>query len=168
MSRNTSLTFREAVYGQETGEAFILLLELDHPDLANPIRVSSDSVDTSHNGSTYVAFPFDIALPDDTDENTPTARLTIDNVSREIVQAVRTVTGPVNVNIKIVLGSDTETVEAEFPDFQLRDVRYNVLTVEGQLNIESFAQEPFPAGTFTPASFAGLFAFALACCVTLL
>jgi hypothetical protein len=157
MSRNTSLIFRQAVYGEETGEAFIILLELSNPGLSQPIRVSSDSVDTTHNGNTYVAFPFDIALPDDTDENTPTARLTIDNVSREIVQAVRTVTGAVNVNIKIVLASDTETVEAEFPDFQLRDVRYNVLTVEGSLNIEQFAQEPFPAGKFDPARFPGLF-----------
>jgi hypothetical protein len=134
-----------------------LLLELDNSELANPIRVTSNSIDTTHDGNTYVAFPFEIALPDDTDENTPTARLTIDNVSREIVRAVRIVTGPVNVNIKVVLGSDPDTVEAEFPDFQLRDVKYNVLTVEGQLNIERFAQEPFPAGKFDPARFPGLF-----------
>jgi hypothetical protein len=157
MSRNTSLTFREAVYGQEAGEAFIILLELSNPGLSQPIRVSSDSVDTTHNGNTYVAFPFDIALPDDTDEGPPTTRLTIDNVSREIVQAVRSVSTAVDVDIKIVLGSDPDKVEAEFPDFQLRDVRYNVLTVEGQLNIESFAQEPFPAGKFDPARFPGLF-----------
>ena len=157
MSRNTSLTFRQAVYGEETGEAFIILLTLSNPGLSQPIRVSNDSVDTVSNGNTYVAFPFQIELPDDTDEGPPTARLTIDNVSREIVQAVRTVSSAVDVEISIVLSSDPDTVEASFPDFQLRDVSYNVLTVEGRLNIESFAQEPYPAGRFDPARFPGLF-----------
>ena len=157
MSRNTSLTFREAVYGSETGEAFLILLELTNPGLSQPIRVTSNSVDTVHNGDTYVAFPFEIELPDDTDEGPPTAQLRIDNVSREIVQAIRTVQTAVDVDIKIVLGSDPDTVEAEFADFQLRDVKYDALVVEGSLNIETFAQEPFPAGKFDPARFPGLF-----------
>lgn len=157
MTRATTLTLREAVYGQETGETFIVLLTLDHDDLANPIRVSSDAVDTTSNGNSYTAFPFDLKLPNDEEESVPTARLTIDNVSREIVQAVRTVTGPVEVTMQLVLASDPDTVEADFPDFQLRDVKYDALVVEGQLSLESFAQEPWPAGRFTPADFAGLF-----------
>jgi hypothetical protein len=157
MSRNVSATARQAVYEAETGEAFLILLTLEHVDLSAPIRVSSDGVDTVSNGNTFTAFPFRLCLPEDSDERPPRAKLQIDNVDRQIVLAVRSVTGPISVKMEIVLASDPDTVEASFPDFELRDVSYDALVVEGELSLESFLREPFPAGRFTPGDFAGIF-----------
>jgi hypothetical protein len=157
MSRNTSLTFRQGVFAQETGDAILILVRISHPSLSDDIRVTSNSVDTVSNGETFIAFPFDMELAQDKDDELPTARLTIDNVSREITQAIRQITSPATVRTQVVRGDDPDTIEADQPDFQLRDVRYNSLVVEGTLNIETFAQEPFPAGKFDPARFPGLF-----------
>ena len=44
MSRDLSLTAKQAINAPETGEAFIILLTIDHPSLSAPIRVSSDAV----------------------------------------------------------------------------------------------------------------------------
>jgi hypothetical protein len=157
MPRSVTLTARQALYAQETGEAFLVLLTMDHADLGAPIRVSSDAVDTVSRGNTFLAFPFQLSLPDDTDDRPPRARLTIDNVDRTIVQTLRQISSAPTVLIEVVRGADPNTVEAAFPDFELSNASYDVLTVQGDLTLESFLREPYPAARFTPAGFPGLF-----------
>ncbi len=157
MSRNVSATLKQAIFAQETDEAFIVLLTISHSDLSVPIRVSSDSTNTVSRGDTYIAYPFDLSLPADSDERPPRARVAIDNVDRVLVTAIRSITGAPTVLMEIVRASDLETVEVSFPDFQLKDVRYNALVVEGDLVIEAFEEEPYPADIFSPANFPGVF-----------
>jgi hypothetical protein len=157
MSRTVSATFKSAVFGQETSEIFIVLLELDHDDLASPIRVSSNAVDTVSNGNTFVAYPFMIDLPDDQDSSASVGKITIDNVDQSIVQAIRAIQSPPDITIQIVLFSDVDTVEAEWTGFELINVGYDSLTVSGDISIESFLNEAYPSGSFLPSKFPGLF-----------
>jgi len=157
MSRTISLAGRQALYSQETGEAFLLLVTIDHADLAAPIRVSSDAVNTTSRGDEFVSFPFSLRLPDDSDEGLPLAQIQIDNVDREIVQAVRSITTAPTVLTEIVRGSEPDMVEATWPDFLLRNVQYNALIVSGEMSVEQYLEEPYPAYNFTPAQFPGLF-----------
>ena len=157
MPRSLTQTAKAAFYSQETGEAVLILLTLSHADLPAPIRVTSDAVDTVSRGDPFLAFPFQITLPDDDDERPPEMRLTIDHVGREIVDAVRSINTPATVLLEIVLGSDTDTVEVAFPDFELVDVTMDALTVSGRLTLESFEIEPYPAGLMNPTDFPGLF-----------
>lgn len=157
MSRNTSLEFRKAVYSQETGEAVLILIEISHDDLSNPIRLSSDSVDTIHDSEIYSSFPFRIVLPSDGDDQVTEARLSIDGIDRSIISAVRSISTPPSVIIRVVLGSDPEVIEAEFPGFKLYNVTYNSLVVEATLGVVDFSQEPYPGGRFTPVDFPGMF-----------
>lgn len=46
--RNTSVPFKRAAYRSQTDEAILLLLEISHPDLAEPIRITSDAINTAH------------------------------------------------------------------------------------------------------------------------
>ena len=57
----------------ECGTAWLVLLTLDHPDLDQPIRVTSDGVATISNGLLYDPFPFEIILPDDVEGRAPRA-----------------------------------------------------------------------------------------------
>jgi hypothetical protein len=157
LSRTVTATARQAVYDAETSEAFLILLTLTHADLAGPIRVVNNAVDVVSGGDTFLAFPFRIRLPSDTDERPPRATLQIDNVDRQIVTAIRTVTGAIGVLMEVVLASDPDTVEASFPDFTLRQVTYDALVVQGELSLEPVVLEPFPAQRFTPSAFPGLF-----------
>ncbi|MFH1158915.1 MAG: DUF1833 family protein [Pseudomonadota bacterium] len=157
MSRNVSAELKQAVYAQETTEAFIVLVTLSHPDLATPIRVNSSGQEVISNGDLFVAFPFEVILPDDVDDRPPRARLSIDNVSREIVLAIRTISSAPFVTIQIVMASSPSTIEAAFPDFRLANITYDQLTVEGDLTLEEFIGEPYPARVFSPADFPGLF-----------
>ena len=63
MPRTLSNTARRALYAQETGEVFLLLLVISHPSLPAPIRVVNNSEDVVSGGFTYQRFPFELALP---------------------------------------------------------------------------------------------------------
>ena len=157
MSRDTSLAARAALNAPETGEAFLILLTISHAQLALPIRVTSDSVVTESRGDSFAPFPFELSLPDDNDGRSPEARLVIDNIDRQIVRAVRLLPSAPLVLIEIVRAAAPDTVEARFEDFRLTDVSYDSQAVEGNLTVEDFTAEPFPAFLFSPGLFPGLF-----------
>lgn len=157
MARNISTAGMQAVNASETDAAFLILVTIDHAGFSEPLRVSSDAVDTISRGQTFTAFPFEISLPDDSDDRTPRARLSIDNIDRSIVQAIRSIDTPPSVLIEIVRSADLDTVEAAFPDFKMREIEYNALVVEGALTIEELEAEPYPSRIFSPADFPGLF-----------
>ncbi len=149
--------FTSALMAQETGEAFIVLIKIDHPNLSAPIRVSSDGVNTSSNGETFIAFPFELELPISDPDQPPRARITIDNVDRSIVTAIRSINTEATVDIDVVLGSDPDTLEVSFTGFKLVNVDYDALVVAGDLSFEDFFSEPFPSRVFSPADFPGGF-----------
>jgi len=134
----------------------LVLLTIDHTDLANPIRVVANTEDITSNGNTFTAFPFEIRLPDSNEDAPPTARLRVDNVSREIGQTIRQITSAASVTIEVVRQEALDTVELSFPSMRLVDVRFDALSVQGDLEFEDLAREPFPARTFSPAEFPGL------------
>jgi len=158
MPRTLSSTARRAIFSQETGEVFLLLLKITHPDLAEPIRVVNNSEDVTSNGYLYQRFPFEVALPAENEDAPPTVQLRIANADRQIVEAVRSLSGEaMTVELAVILASSPDTIEAGPYQFTLRDVSYDASIVEGTLMFEDVLREPFPAETFTPARFPGLF-----------
>jgi len=159
MPAPVTLSTRQALQAQETGEAFLMLLTIEHPSLPMPIRVSSDKVDTSSRGEAFLAFAFDITLPSDTEDGPPRAQLTIDNVNRQIVAAVRSLAPdpPPTLLVEMVRGAAPDTVERAYPRLDMQSVSYDALRVTAQLGIDSLLREPFPAGRFDRVGFPGLF-----------
>lgn len=156
MARSLSSAARQALFSQQTGEAIIILLTLSEASLPAPIRVCTAGEDIVSNGETYQAFPFEITMPDDTDEAPPTVRLTIDAVDRRIIEAVRAAEGAIAVQMQIVFSSNLDQVEVMPGEFKLTEVEYSALSVEGTLSFEDILSEPYPADTFTPAKFPGM------------
>lgn len=168
MSRTTSTAFRSAVYSPQTSEVFVLLLTLNHSDLATPIRVSTDNADTFtvdgttvrgtiSNRNNFVFLPMEITLPDDSEESVTQAKIVIDNIDRDILASIRGLDSSPTISIQVVLASSPNTYEAQFNDFVLRDVTADALTIQGTLSLDNFLNEPFPGGTMFPSNFPGLF-----------
>lgn len=149
-------TFRTSAFAADTGDVWLVLVTIEHDDLSAPIRVVNDTVNLTSRGDLFTAFPFDVTLPDSREDAPPRARLVIDNASREIAQAVRSIGGAPTVTLEVVRAADPDTVEISWPFFSLRDVKWNVGSVSGELVVEDFTSEPYPAGVFSPASFPGL------------
>ncbi len=157
MSRSVSAVFKQAVNAQETNQVFLLLITISHPNLAVPIRCVVNDEDITSRGNIFQAYPVDVELPDDVEDAPPQARLTIDNISTEITRAVRAIRSKPTVLLEIVLSEDLDTVEIEFPSFDLVDISYDSMTVTGSLQVDDFTREPYPSISFTPGYFPGLF-----------
>lgn len=134
----------------------LVLLTIDHDSIDPPIRVVNNTEDIESNGEEFIAYPFSIVLPDSQEAAPPRARLQISNVSREIMQAVRTISSPAQVTIQVIRQDDHDTVEMFYDGMLLVGVRGGAITVEGNLEFEDLMREPYPAVTFSPAEFPGL------------
>ena len=78
MPRVTSQEYREWVKQWDSDDPLVLLIEIHHESLTDPVRISSDMTQflgfepetqeplygTVSNGHTYYAFPFAFTLPD--------------------------------------------------------------------------------------------------------
>lgn len=149
MARDLTLTAREALFSQETSEVFLILIDISHPDITD-LHFVKNNEDITHNGTTYKAFNFEIPMPSEEDGSITEVDLVIDNVDRQIVDAIRSIDTEPTVTMKIVLNSDTDTVEAGPFDFKLNEAEYDILKVSGKLGMPSVLEEGFPGVNFTP------------------
>jgi len=142
---------------QETGEVFLVLLEIDHPSLTTPIRVTSDAAFTVSGGNTFLPFPFQFTFPDDQTDQIPIAKLTIDNIDLSIITAIRSMGNtPATVVMYMVLASTPNVVENTIA-MTMRNVNYDALTVTCDLRFEEILDEPYPGDQVTPATIPGVF-----------
>lgn len=157
---------KQVIFAQSTDDAWITLVTITHPSLATPIRVADDSYEllplagrrgVESRGNEFIYVPFMVELPTQDDTNISLARITMDNISREQVLAVRGADSALGITIEIVLASDVDTVEAAVSNFKLERVNYDALTISGEISVEYFDLEPLPKRRFTPSDFPGLF-----------
>jgi len=156
VSRTLSTSALAAINAQETGEVFVLLLSIDVPG-GSSIWLTDNSEDVVSRGRTFIGYPFSLELPSDEQGNISEARLSIDNVSRSLIDEIRGLTDALRLTIEIVMASTPDTVEYSANDYLLRDVTYDALTISGTLSQDNFLAEPYPAGIMSAAMFPGLF-----------
>ncbi len=156
MPRNLSAAARQAIYSAQTGEVFVFLLTVFAPELAEPIRVCSDSKDLVSRGQTYLRYPFTITIPGESEDAVPMAQLEIANVDRALVRSIRLTNGPISVTLEVVLASTPDVVEAGPFDFTLRQPEYTAETITAKLMYEDLLSAQFPFDEFTPANYPGL------------
>jgi ABC-type cobalt transport system substrate-binding protein len=167
-NRILSLNFREALFAPESGEVPIFLLTITHASLSEPIRLTTDPTEvattdpeltykTESRGNDYLYVGVDVTVPNEEDRSPPASKLTISNVTRDLIPFARSVSTPPAVKIEAVLKSDPDTVELEFPQMDMINLTYNAAQLEFDLVIDSLTAEAYPAGTFSPSQFPALF-----------
>jgi len=164
--RVLSLNFREALFAQESGEVVIFLLTITHLELADPIRLTTDPTErkstdplvyrTMSRGEEYLYAGVDITIPDEQDKSPPVSKLTIANVTRDLIPLARSVSTPPAVKIEAVLGSALDDVEMIWPAMDMTNLTYDASFLQFDLTMDALVTEPYPSGTFSPAAFPGL------------
>jgi hypothetical protein len=178
MSRLSSLSAAavSALLSQESNDTFITLITISGTGISPAIRLADNYtqrinaletpqeitygvVSNYEDGSNknYLFLPFNLTLPIEDANQAPTCNLTINDVTRYLIPTIRDISSPPTANIAFVLKSSPNTVEISFPSFLISGINYNADSVTAILTLGSLAQEPFPAHTFTPAYFPGLF-----------
>lgn len=165
--RILSLNFRQALFSQESGEVPIFLLTITHPSLDAPIYLSTDATErfsetplmyrTQSRGVDFLYAGIDITIPDEQDKSPPASKLTIANITRDIIPLARSVNTPPSVKIEAVLASALDDVEMTWPALDMSNLTYDANQLVFDLTMDALVTEPYPAGTFSPAYFGGLF-----------
>lgn len=146
----------DSAFSQETDEVWLMLLTVAHPALPESLRFVNNYESVVSRGNLFIAFPFEVELPEQDADSAGEARLKIDNIDRQIVDVVRTITSPPSITFEVVLASQPDTVEAIFEGLTLRNVDYDALSVKGTLKFEDIVTEPISVG-MTPQRFPGMF-----------
>lgn len=148
-----STTFKAAFYQQQTDEVDLAIIEIDHADLASPLRFVNNTENITSGGDEYLAAGFDIKLPDDDGHTT----ISVCNIDRVMVQTIRSISSRPTITLSVVLASDPDTVELGPYVMELADVVFDAFVITGTLTFDDFLDEPYPGDKFTPGQFPGLF-----------
>lgn len=158
--RNLSPTAISAITAEDSDEVWLILLVIRHPSLAEPIRVvrNNEDIQSTADGSlkTYQAVLFRIELPGEDAEEPGSAVISLPNVDLSLMEAIRTIQGPAEVDIYVVLASQPNVVEMDFYGMVLRELDWDASRISGRLRFETIVTEPLSV-TITPARFPGLF-----------
>ncbi len=158
MAKPYSNKLRETINSTSAQETPLLLLEIDHPDLAAPIRIVNDNQDLVHLGNTFTAMAFRATLPEDIEEGMPRARLSIDNVGKEMVAWLEASGGGQGATVRMmqVLRSAPDTIEWEVT-MDLTNLSMTSLEISGTLSFDDLLNKPGVTVTYRPETAPGLF-----------
>ena len=159
MSRSVPTAVVSAINAQTTSSVFLVLMDIVHPSFTT-VRIVNNTENITSNGKTYTAFPFNVILPPDTEEFQPKLQVGVVNVTRLLIDEVRTIAGSdqrATATITVIEASDPDTALATYSNFEVVNLRYDANEMSFDLIIDTFLTEPFPAGSFTPSTFPGLF-----------
>jgi len=158
MARTYSLTARRQLHTTASDDPPLVLLEITHVDLPDPVRVVGDSQDLMSNGDLFVGLGFRVRLPDDTQGQQPRAELSVDNVGRELMQWIEQSAGGRNAKVRFmqVLRSNPDNIEWEISMY-LNNIKASVAEVSGELGFPRLLDVPAVQLRADPQTMPGIF-----------
>lgn len=161
--------YRDAAYRQETDEAFVVFLLIEHPSIPEPggvLRLTDHAgawlpdpgvqgllVD----GAVWMSAPIEIEPPGQTDDE-PRARVRIPNVDQRIGEALAGLGSPASCMVRVALASDPDvTVGGPYPRLRLATVQGDAMMIEGSLTWPSLTTAPWPRQWVRPGKYRAAF-----------
>ena len=158
MSHTYSSDFKKTINSVSASESPLILLQIDHPNLPDPIRVVNDTEDLTHNGNAYSRFAFRLTMPDDPDTALPQARLELDNVGRELVQWLEAADWNQNTTATITQVMRSRPNVAEYSiTMDMSDIQITPNVVSARLGFDNLLGTPGVNVFYTPQTAIGLF-----------
>lgn len=158
MAQNYSAEYKSTLAEVNASEAPLILIEINHEELTQPVRVVNDMQDVTSNGNIYVAYPFTCILPDDYENQLPKARLVIDNIGRDLMFWIETTGGGQNstCTFRQILRSNPNLVEWEIT-MSLFNVQVTMESVSAELGFENLFNKPAITRRYRPDTAPGIF-----------
>lgn len=147
------------IYAQESNDPYLTLITLSHSSFPAPLLFVNNSVSIVSRGETYLPFPVTLVLPVDDGETNRQVTMNFDNVSLELVNEIRSVTGNENiqVNLEMILASIPDQVQVSVGELKILGATYNLKTMSLTLGLDDFMNTELSSERYTPKVFRGLF-----------
>lgn len=136
----------------------IIALEIDHPDLPDPIRVVNDNQDLTSQGKLFKAVSFKIVLPEDLESQAPKATLSVSNVGEELMHWIESSAGGKGATVRIIelMRSRPDLIEYE-TTMGLSNVTADMKEVSSPLGYENLLSKPSIGVYYRPDTHPGVF-----------
>lgn len=153
-----SATLTAAATAQRTSEIILDFIVFSHPDLVTPLRFVNNKEDVVRGGDTYEGFNFEAILPDNVPDRSPLATIKVENIDRQMVEAIRTLSGlkQITITINQALYSTPDTTERGPYEFILFDVDYDRKFISGRMGYDNHMEDRFPNKSMTVRNQPGL------------
>jgi len=148
--RTLSTPARDAIFEESTDEVLLCFLDIELP--SGTFYAVNNWEAVTRGGNTYLGHPFDLALPDEVEEQVPTVTLKISNVDSVLIKEIQALTGPIDVTINVALHSSPDTTEAGPFDMQLSGVTWDDTSINATLTYDEVMLEAFPGFVVDPAT----------------
>lgn len=156
--RTLSSTAKTELNKRAGGDCWLWIVELSHASMTT-LRYTENTQNVSFGGYTYTPMPMALQLPDDTGDGLPNGSLVIDNVNKEVYNAIVGLTGVV-CKIGLVLGNQQGTTElagGSLVQYKVTGYHADATTLMLALSLDMPYDEPFPGDCFSPDHFPKLF-----------
>lgn len=158
MAKAYSAEYKSTLSAVSAPEAPLILLVINHADLASPIRVVNDTQNITSNGNTYIGYPFRFILPNDYENQLPKAKLAIDNVGRDLMEWIESSGGAAGTTVTFmqIMRSRPNQIEWQIT-MSLYNVSVNPMEVTGELGFENLFAKPAISIQYRPETCAAIF-----------
>lgn len=145
------------LFAQESNDPFLMLVTLSHITMPTPIYFCTDAVNVVSRGNTYLPFPMNVTLAPDDGETTREIQMTFDNVSRELIEELRSISDPMEVKIEMVLASNPDYVQISIDDLKIKNITYDRQKISAKLFLDNFLNVGMTSEKYSPLTYPGLF-----------
>lgn len=155
--RDIPLELLDEMFATTTGEVFLVILEIQHPNLEEPIRYVKNTETITHLGNDYIPHPFAFRPPKESTDRLQRVRLSLDVIDSASIRAwSRSTMTTARCVIKIIAASQ--------PDLALVTWRYNLkrrtldnAVLEVELSLDDEIGRKYPDGKITAGTVPGVF-----------
>lgn len=156
-----------------SSEIYVVLLEITHPMLDAPIRLSTDNADriqddpliygtrSAWRGSNPVTEPFlwiiaSVLVPDDKQDAPASGTFVLENLDHSIASLLLSFTDLATLNMAVVLASSPSHIEREWTGLKITTADIDLGEISVTFSRDQVELELFPLGRMSRSSFPGL------------
>ena len=171
--RRVSLNARLMQDAPTTSEIYVVLLEITHPSLDAPIRLSTDNTErlstdplyygtrSSWRGANPLTQPYlwviaSTLLPSDQEDAPAAGTFVLENLDNSIAKLLRSFTDLASLSMAVVLASSPDLIEAQWTGLDIVASEINTGEVSVSFSREEIELESFPVGRMSRDRFPGL------------
>lgn len=160
MSRPLSPKALQAVLAQQTDEVPLMCITISHSSFAAPYYLVFDTQPLQRAIAEFEPFAFQLTLAPESEDALPQVQMTIDNIDRKILTAIRTIPAGerVSMSMEVVLASQPDTVEVGPVDYKFLSIDFDQAQITGTLGFDDDLLNTTLGQTYTPVNSPGIFA----------
>lgn len=140
-------------------QARIVLVTLSPPEYP-VVYLCRNNENIVSRGNTFNHHRMSVEMPDEGNVKESQGKITIDNVSQQLVDAIRNTFGGIPVVLEEVLSGDPDTVITGPFEMVGRNITITRFAISMDLLYEDVLNAAFPKDRFTPSTTPGLFSLA--------